>query len=256
MSDILLVEGAGRQVWGRPSPGRPTGLFMGPKSFEGWQGLGARRREQLARAVSDGDHDVPVKLPSRLISIEPGVIVAHEEDELQGFVDSVNAWGATGERFKLTVTQNGSARYAIVRVLLADAKATQARSSGTLQGEMALQFVAADPRQFGIEPNIYPVDAGATTVVETFGEFPSHPIIEIPDAPAYWAVSSPGGTFSVAGAPAGGTHKLDMRTGRVYRDGVWLRGVGRGPLWAIPARDAWWHTLSAAGRIIAPDTWV
>ena len=79
----LEVRGGGLVIRGAPSPSAETGLFVGRDGLQGWQGLPSRRREAMARAVCDGEFDVPVRLPARVITIDPGVILARSEFELQ-----------------------------------------------------------------------------------------------------------------------------------------------------------------------------
>ncbi|WP_367147227.1 hypothetical protein AB0870_08395 [Microbacterium proteolyticum] len=257
MSDTFRMQGEGVVLRGAPSPSDPTGLFIGPDGLQGWQGLPARRREQLVRALGDGEHDVPVRLPARVMTIDPGVILAASTYELQRFCDQMNGWGATGVRFPLIVQQLGQTLRVTVRVIASEGVDLNRYSAGLHHGLLSAQLVAPDPRKYAVEQRAYPVvAAGGSVLVPSRGNFPAHPVIEIPAAPASWSVSSPAGTFSVTGAPAGGTHRVDLRTGRVYRDGGWLPGVGRGRLWAVPHGTQWAHTLSAPGRVLIRDTYV
>lgn len=253
----LEIRGGGLVIRGAPSTGAETGLFVGPEGLQGWQGLPARRREAMARAVSDGEFDVPVRLPARVITIDPGVILARTEFDLQRWCDQVNGWGATGLRFWVIVDHLGQQLTSLVRVIASEAVDRQRTAAGMRLGAMSAQLVAADPRKYAIDAAPFVVGAaGGAVLVPSRGNFPATPTIEIPAAPASWSVSSPGGTFTVTGATAGGTHRLDMRTGRVTRNGVWMPGVGRGRLWAVPNGTQWEHTLSAPGRVLLADTYV
>lgn len=253
---MLEIRGEGRVIRGAPSREAETGLFVGWEGWQGWQGLPARRREALLRSLGDGGHDVPVRLPERVITIDPGIILADSEFDLQRWCDQVNGWGARGGRFPLTVKHLGQTLTATVRVLQAEAVDMQRRSGRHLRGSFSAQLVAADPRKYA-EPGTYKVDtAGGFVWVPSRGNFPAHPVIEIPNAPSSYAVSSPAGGFAVSGVPSGGTHRIDMRTGRVTRDGVWLQGAGAGRLWAVPGGTQWQHFLSAPGRVIIRDSYV
>lgn len=254
---MLRIKGEGLVIRGAPSSSVEEGLFVGRDGLQGWQGLPARRREAMVRALADGEFDVPVRLPARVITIDPGVILARSEVKLQRLCDQVNGWGASGGRFPLTVTHLGQELMATVRVIASEGADMQRRAGGMLRGSMSAQLVAADPRKYAVEPNVYPVaTSGGSVLVESRGNFPAHPVIEIPSAPSSWSVTSPAGTFSVSGAPSGGTHRLDMLTGRVTRDGVWLPSVGQGRLWAVPNDTRWAHTLSTPGRVLIRDTFV
>lgn len=253
---MLEIRGEGRVIRGAPTPAAETGLFVGRDGLQGWQGLPARRREALLRSLSDGGHDVPVRLPERVITIDPGIILADTEFDLQRWCDQVNGWGARGGRFPLTVKHLGQTLTATARVIQAEAVDMQRRSGRHLRGSFSVQLVAADPRKYA-EPVTYTIDtAGGFVWVPSWGNFPAHPVIEIPNAPSSYSVTSPGGTFTVSGVTAGGTHRIDMRTGRVTRDGVWMQGAGTGRLWAVPDGTQWQHFLSAPGRVIFRDTYV
>ncbi|MGX1932040.1 hypothetical protein [Microbacterium resistens] len=88
----------------------------------------------------------------------------------------------------------------------------------------------------------------------SYGNFPAFPVVEIPSAPAGYTIASSAGTFTVSGATAGGTHTVDLRNGRVRRNGTEMPGVGRGDLWAVPPHQSMKHTLSVPGRVRIADT--
>ncbi|WP_295104748.1 hypothetical protein [uncultured Microbacterium sp.] len=238
---------------------RPFGLFVKRDGFQGWQGISSRRREALARAVAHGEHDVPVYLGSRVVTID-GWALGKDEEDLGNRVNSVVGIGSDGRRVRPVIKHLGKLREADGRVLIAEADDSGGRS-GVLRASFQLQFVFADPRKYGgsfVLPGdrLFPVDRAATAtsiVVMHHGNFSSFPVVEIPSAPASYVISSPGGTFTVTGATAGGTHRVHLRNGRVYRNGVEMPGVGRGDLWAVPADAGWTHTLSVAGRVYIDD---
>lgn len=239
--------------------GSRTGLFVEPDGFQGWQGLPAGRREALARAVQHGEHDVPVYLPSRVVTVDFWG-VADSEHELAHLADRVAGIGATGEPTRMVVSLRGRTTYAVGRRMLSEFD----DSGIDLHGRGQLQFVFADPRKYG-DTAILPgdrliprnPDATATSInVAHYGNFPAFPVVVIPSAPAAYTVSAGGKTFTVSGATAGGTHEVHLRTGRVFRDGVEMPGVGRGPLWSVPAGVPLVHTLSVPGRVRIADTFV
>lgn len=247
----LIIRGAPAAADAR---GRPRGLFVKPNGFTGWDGLPASRREALARAVQHGEHDVPTFLPSRIVTID-GWILARDQTDLIDQMQAVTGVGATGDRKKMTVDHLGQQLNAIGRRLLADAADTGSRRRHL--GEFQLQFVFANPRRYG-DTQLRSPSSGTSSsfVVSHQGNFPASPVFEIPSAPSSYSISSPGGTFTVTGATAGGVHRVDMRTGRVTRDGVHMPGVGRGNLWAIPNGRGWAHSLSSPGRALVLDTFI
>lgn len=261
MSQALEIHVADREILGRPRDmSRPFGLFVKRDGFQGWQGISSRRREALARAVAHGEHDVPVYLGSRIVTIDGWALAEYEED-LGTLVNSVVGIGADGSRVSPTINHLGRVRSAYGRVLVAEAEDSGSRS-GVLRASFQLQFVFADPRKYGdiaVMPGdrLNPIDRAATAtsiLVSHYGNFSAFPVVEIPAAPATYSIVSPGGTFTVTGATAGGTHRVDLRNGKVYRNGVEMPGVGRGDLWAVPSGARWTHTLSVPGRVRIPDT--
>lgn len=247
---MLEIRVGGLVIRGAPRTPGEQGLFVKPDGFQGWGALPASRRDALARAVQHGEHDVPTYLPARVVTID-GWVLASSENDLAERIDQVTGLGATGDRLTFVVEHLGQTRHALGRRIVAEASDTGSRRH---RGEFQIQMVFADPRRYG------PLDEtpalGATVVVVQRGNFPGLPVIEVPNAPSSWSVSSPAGTFTVSGAPAGGTHRVDMATGRVTRNGAYLPGVGSGPLWAVPNGAAWTHTLSVPGRVICPPTFV
>lgn len=239
----------------RPREYEASGMFLKPGGMQGWEGLPASRREALARAVSHGEHDVPTYLPARVVTYDWWCV---SESEFAAFNDSnrINGIGGTGQPVQVVVEHHGVPLYASGRRIIASAVDTGMRESGRPILECQLQLVFANPRKYG-KTNTFP-EAGTVTSMDVLhrGNFPAHPVIEIPSAPTSYTITSPAGTFSVTGATAGGTHRVDMRTGRVTRNGVWMRGIGAGPLWAVPEGQVWAHTLSVPGRVLIADTYI
>lgn len=256
MEHKLEIRAGRAVIRGRPSATHPDGLFVGRNGFQGWEGISDRRREQVSRAVEHGEHDVPTFLGSRVVTID-GHVIADTPRTLRRFSQLLTGLGATGDRVKVTVDHQEQTLHAYARTLIAVADDQGVRYGRLLRSTFQLQFVFADPRKYG-EQHRYPKSGTATSATAyQYGNFPAHPVIEIPSAPSSYSVTSPGGTFSVTGAPSGGTHRIDMRTGRLTRNGVDItEHVSSGDLWAIPVGGRWTHTLSAPGRVLVPETYV
>lgn len=256
MSDGLSIRASGVEILGRPRDlTAPWGMFVKKDGFQGWGSLPAGRREALARAVAHGEHDVPVYLPARVVTID-GWAIEETPTKLQRLLNLIRGFAATGDLQRVTVEEWGTALYADGRRILCEAD-DQGRASGRqVRADFQLQIVFPDPRKYGASV-VLPDTGTATTIpVSHYGNFPGFPKIEIPSAPSAYTVTSPGGTFTVTGAAAGGTHVVDLRRGRVYRNGVEMPGVGRGDLWAVPPGSAWTHTLSAPGTVRIGDTFI
>lgn len=251
---MLAIRIAGREILGAPREGADVeGLIVKPGGFQGWQGITSTRREALARAVEHGEHDTPVYLGSRVVTIDGWVLAATDED--LGFLsDSLTGLFAAG-RTRVTIEHQGNSRWADGRVVLAECEDSGTRGR-LLYAEFQLQMVFADPRRYG-ETIVHPSTGTATTISAAhYGNFPAFPVIEIPAAPAAYTIASAGRVFAVSGATAGGTHTVDLRRGRVYRNGVEMPGVGHGALWTVPPGVATAFTLSTAGRVKVTNTYV
>lgn len=256
----LAIRAGAVEILGNPIKGERSGAVVGPDGFQGWTGLPAGRREALARAVQHGEHDVPVYLPSRVVTID-GYLYGDSESDLGGEIDRLTGLGASGERFGVAVEIYGSTRSADARRVACTVDDPGFRG-GSLIAEFQLQLLFADPRKYG-EINNFPGDAespvnpnatATSILVSHGGNFPAFPVVEIPSAPSSYTVSAGGKTFTVSGATAGGTHEVHLRNGRVYRNGSEMPGVGKGDLWTVPSAASLTHTLSAPGRIKIPDT--
>lgn len=246
----------GLEIFSRPADlTRPWGLFFREDGFQGWGGLPAGRRESLARAVQHGEHDTPVYLPSRVITVD-GQAIARTEDELQIVLDLVAGAGATGERARVSVTRWDRLQWADGRRVSVETDDKGQWRGPLLVGEFQLQVVCADPRKYGDLHLIPETGTGVSLPVLHYGTFPAFPVVEIPSAPSAYSISSPAGTFVVSDATPGGLHAVDMRSGQVRRNGVVMPRVGRGPLWAVPPGVAWTHALSTPGRVRIADTFV
>lgn len=250
---MLEIQVGGLELFGAPLPtAQGEAILVKPDGLQGWRGLPAGRREALARAVEHGEHDVPVYLPSRVVTVD-GWVLAESEDRLEHLSDALAGLGATGDRVRFQVKSRGETRWADGRRVAGE---VQDSPGGSLEAEYQLQFVFADPRKYG-EESVYPKTGTAASISAAhYGNFPAFPVIEIPSAPAAYTITSPSGVFTVTGATAGGTHTIDMRRGRVFRNGVEMFDVGRGDLWTIPPGRPVLHTLSVAGRVRVIDTYV
>lgn len=254
---MLEIRFDGREMFGWS---RGRGAVVKPDGFQGWRGLPAGRREALARAVQHGEHDVPIYLPARVVTID-GVLLADSEEELEHLSDSFAGIGATGERNRFTVDARSKVSFADGRRVLCEVDDSP---GGSLEADFQLQVLFADPRKYGDTATL-PGDtlnpknpaATATSIpVFHYGNFPAFPIVEIPSAPGSYTISAGGKSFAVSGAASGGTHQVHLRNGRVYRNGVEMPGVGKGDLWAVPPGVPLTHALSVAGRVKIANTFV
>lgn len=225
-------------------------FLISPEGFLGWRGLPTGRREALARAMQHGEHDVPVFLPSRVVTLS-GWILAADEETLEYKADQIAGLGAAGQRIEMVVTSGGRTLRAFGRRVAAEVEDVP---GGATEAPFEIQFVFADPRKYGDIREI--PSRGVAVPVAHKGNFPASPEFVLQEPPSSYSITSPGGTFTVTGSTAGGTHVVSLRNGRVYRNGVEQVDVGRGDLWAVPPGTVWNHQTTVGGTIRIADTYV
>lgn len=226
------------------SPRDPGDAFMiSPDGWSGWDDGPSVRRDDVTRPGQHGSFVAPGFRDARVITIS-GWILAGSPSELLRKRDRLMGLLATGGQGRMTV-QRGDGPGTRADVQLAEAPVVKVRGASELEAEFQIVFWAADPRKYG---ETYQFESG--DVVYHYGNFPAPVEVTIPSAPAGYSITSPAGTFAVAGATSGGTHVVDLRTGRVTRNGTLMLGVSSGPTWEVPPGPGWLHTVTAAGAQI------
>ena len=257
--NALEIRAGGAVIRGCPTDlSRPWGIFVKPKGFQGWEGIATRRREQVARAVEHGEHDVPVLLGSRVVTID-GWIIAPNERELRAFAHQINGIGADGEKLTVTVDLQGQTLHAAGRVVSAWTEDEGERIGWYVRASFQIQLVFADPRRYGVVERFPATGYATQNDAYQRGNFPAHPVVEFGSGPASFTCTAPGGrSAQVSGLTAGGTVRYDMRTGRITRNGVDVTDTAtiQGDLWAVPVGATWRHTLNVPGRILLPETFI
>lgn len=258
----IRPEGLRNPILGVPdeSMTRVEGLFVGPDGFEGWDdGGGESRRESVERPGAHGEFDLPVFLGSRVVTID-GHALAWSASELGHLRGQIMGLGATGPRFKLTVDHQGQTLWAWARRGSKPTFKDAGIRHGMHRARFMVQFVCADPRKYG-ETNTFP---GGVAAVH-YGNFPATPELLVTGTmPAGYSVLGPGGKqFVVSQAlTAGQSHRIDLRTGWLYRNGVLQVGaVSRADLWVVPTGGSVVHTLapvSGSGSLVVKvlDTFI
>ncbi|GAA4774674.1 hypothetical protein [Microbacterium gilvum] len=211
-----------------------TSFVITPGGLTGWFGGASMRREETARPYAHGAFDAPGFLPARVVGIT-GTALASSEDILERMLLHLSGLGADGSKKRLTVQDDrGDATWADVRL----ASCQIDRHPSGMEADFEVQFWAPNPRRFGAERSFPP------GTIYHDGNFEAAPTFTITSAPAAYTITSPAGSFVVSGATAGGTHVVDMRTGRVARNGVLMLGVAAGPTWAVPPGPGWVHSIN------------
>lgn len=252
MSDDLLVSIGGIKFRGYKDQ-EEYGYWIGKDGWQGWETAPDARADIVARANAHGTTDGPQYLDAREVE-QKGFFRARSLTELTRMADRLSGLLADGGAMKLNVQHGGRNSAAMVRRGLSRPDVRTLSDGDLYVGEYELTYRAPDPRRYG--PMNYAPKTGTATSIEVShqGNFPALSTVEIPSAPANYTITSPAGTFTVTGATAGGLHRIDMRTGRVYRNGVHMPGVGRGAVWTTPKGPAEIWALSVPGRVLTPDT--
>lgn len=203
------------------APFGATGVYLiGPDGVTGWDDGADIRREETVRPVGHGSFPAAGFLAARVYGLE-GTILASTPAELRAMIDRFKGILSGDREGRLVVEDDGDTRWAPVRragkphVRVYGARATEA--------EFAVTFWAADPWQFG-DGVSFP---GPTAQVVHRGNENASPIIEVTGTlPGGYQVASQGKQFNVSQAlTSGQTHRIDMRTGWLYRNGSLQTGA-------------------------------
>lgn len=216
---------------------REDAFLIDPRSFATWVGGAEVSREVVERAGRHGAFFAHGYLGAKVTAINGQILApsqrAYEKKKalLTGMLVGRTGRMTVQEETRTTWADVGLSRQATVTDYGGDSCA------GMFQVEVWSEdpFVYGEMRSFGPAASVEAYHRGNTAAA---------PRLVVPNGAASYSISSPGGTFTVAGITAGGTHEIDMRNGWVYRDGAIVWGVGSGDLWEIPAGPAWTHSIS------------
>lgn len=253
MSRPTLVRIGGLSFHGTVPRGAPFEGFA-LRELDGWNDGAPVRVESAERPGQHGDFDLPVTRGPRLVTMS-GWCRAYSPEKLRHFSNQLTGLLADGQTGRLVVDEWGEAQWADVR-LFGDPRFRRRGGSG--YADWSLKLRAPDPQKFG---DVREFPAGQPAV--HFGNFPSAPVLEVtgPTPAGGYTVTGPAGkTFVVTqGLAAGQKHRIDMATGRVYRDGALQLGVvSNGGTWVIPpGLPGVTHTVSAGSlKVLVTDTFV
>lgn len=224
--------------------GNPTtreGLFtIGESGLSGWfEKPPTRSFGGGDRPTADGGFDVPILTSARPITLN-GHILASSQAELEHMKNQLTGLLPGGGAGKLVVDSDLGSTWANVRVVGARPGANKGEET-----DYTLQLVANDPRRYG---ETHTTEPGVSVSAYHYGNATATPVIYVTGVmPSGYTINGPGGrTFVVSqGLAAGQTHEIRMRSGWLYRNGVWQRtGVARAQTWGIPPGKQVLMTLS------------
>lgn len=119
-----------------------------------------------------------------------------------------------------------------------------------------VEWFAPDPFWFGETATF----TGSAVSLFHRGDYEASPVVEVVGPQSAYTVTGPDGeVFQVNQALSSGqTHRIDMSTGWVYRNGALQVGVvGRGETWSVPpGRVVSVSTSASSMRVLVTDTFV
>ncbi len=189
------------------------------QEMSGWDESPDMRRDTEDRPLQHGAFDAPGYLGARTISIS-GVILGQSPTDLQRAVRRLNGLLADGGSAVMTVHDALGSLWA--RVRRASAPAVKVHGEDAAVADYQVQFWAPDPRRYGRAREFAGGDAPfhqgtlpAIPEVLVTGTFPQ----------GYTIGYGPRAFIVTAPLAAGQTHRIDMRTGWVYRGSTQLVGA-------------------------------
>lgn len=219
--------------------------------LRGWFEGVSVRRDSTPRPSSHGDFPSRGYRGGRMITLRGDITSdgPQKQEHLFGRLTGLLGDGQTG---RLVVDNAGESKWADVQ--LDDApEITQ-----VIYGKHAtyrLQLWAVDPLRYGETREF-----GSGVSAHHYGNAPSFPTLEVTGVyPAGYTVTAGDKSYVVSQALAGGqTHRIEMRTGALYRNGVrQIGGVSSASLWSVQPGQGLVHSLSGSGSLTVKvtDAW-
>ena len=226
-------------------------FLITPEGWTGWDDGVEVRRDSAERPVSHGAFDSPGYLGSRVVSIT-GTILASSTGELAHMVQQLKGVLADGGVGRLEVDDDSGTRWCDVRL---GAQPRVAVATGGLEAEFQIQFWAPDPRTYGRTKTF----TGGASQVLHYGNFPAVPeVTVVGPVTGPYTVASQGRSFTVTQSlTSGQSHRIDMSTGWVYRNGVLQTGVvSSGQKFTVPPGQRVAVTGPASMTVSVVDTFI
>lgn len=197
------------------------GFWIGTDGWEGWDTPPAQRAEIIARANAHGAFDSPQYFDAREVT-QRGAFRARSSAGLSRMATRL-AGVLDGSERKITVAMGGVTQWAKFRRGLVDPQIKLYSDGALHMAEYEIVHKMRDPRKYGAAA----LFSGASVQAFHHGNFPAAPVLEVagPVAAPY-TIASQGRRFTVTQAlSAGQSHRIDMATGWVYRNGTLQTGV-------------------------------
>lgn len=258
---ILRIDVAGLDMWGHLPPSG-VGFVVDPDGLEGLDDGVAVKGETVSRPSQHGDYELPTFMDSRIVPLA-GNCLADSPQRLAHFGRQFTGL-LTGGSGRVVFEHMGSTLWGRASLAPGAQKKFKVNASTATDARFQLQLKFADPRLFG---ESRPFAAATSLSLIHYGNFLSLPVLQVTGVmPSGYSIAGPGGRlFTVTQALAAGqTHRIDMATGRLYRNDVLQVGVvSRADMWGVPAGSLGVQyslvPVSGSGLISAPgviDTFV
>lgn len=233
--------------------GRPLPKYtLESDGLEGLFGGSGVRRDGVARPAQHGGYSLPGYRDPRGFKLS-GLVHSESWFGQENDLNAISSVLGDGGRGALTLQSEGSTRWAMVE--LADSPRCEVLVYGSI-ARYQLLLRAPDPRLYGTVHTF----KGSPVDVHHLGNFPASPVVEVVGPRAAYTVSGPGGrSVNVTQAlTAGQTHRIDFRTGRIYRNNVLQVGaLGRVNTWTIPpGRQTGMSISSGSMTVTVADTYM
>lgn len=234
-------------------PDDDSAYLIEPRGLSGWFGAAGVRRDETQRPAAHGSFDSRGYRDAKVPFIR-GTVIAPSRGSLNEMCRRLEGLLADGSMARMTVQDDaGMVTWQDVRI------AQPAVTDDFGDGETAdfqIGFWSPKAELYGDTHRF----SGSPATVFHRGTIPAPILVRIPNAPASYTITAPNPavrTFTVSGATAGGTHEVDLRTGRVTRDGSPMVGVvTRADTWDMPPGVRWTHQISVgSAEWIVPDTY-
>jgi len=207
------------------------------------------RDDHTPRPTADGTFDSPAYLGGRAGSIT-GLVETWSDGEYVHAIQRLTSIPALALS-RLTALGAGRAMWTDAR------RVGEVSVKHLVYGRVArymVQWFAPDPRMYG---DLNTFGPGSSLSVFHRGNTAAVPVVEIVGAvTAPYTVASQGHSFTVTQSLTDGqTHRIDMSTGWVYRDGVLQAGVvSSADVFTIPPGSAVTVTGPASMKILVTET--
>lgn len=194
-------------------------------ALEGWFESPGVRRDDAPRPLGDGSFTAETFRAGRSIAWS-GLILTDSPREQRTALEQLAGMCSGRGLYRLSVQHESVPTWADVQL----AQAPEA--TVLVYGRVArydVELFAPDARRFGELRSF----TGGNNVYHR-GNAPAFPVVVIPTGGASYTLSSGGHSFVVSGATSGGVHRIDLRTGRLTRNGSLVTGaVTRAGSWPV-----------------------